>query len=551
MVWSHSIRASLATVLAAAVLASLAAQTPASPPVPVSFAVFFRSARIGTEEVVVDRTAEGWTISSKGAVGVPIEITTRRLTLRYDANWQPRELNVDATQRGQLTLMRTLVAGGTATSTITTGDAAAERTHAVPDDAVMLPGGFFAPYEALAARLKDAAAGSTFTVYIAPQGSVTATVGESASEVFDRSGGVLRARRTRLTMAGPGLPPIETIVWGDESGRLLRVSVPAQALEVLREDLASVSARRVAVPRAGDETVRVPGNGFVLAATVSKPPVATAARLPAVVLAGGADLVDRDETVAGVPVFGQLAGDLADAGFLVLRYDRRGVGQSGGRPESSTLDEYVEDLRAAVRLVHDRRDVDRNRVAVLGYADGGQVAMLAADRDDRVRALVLVAASGVSGAETTLAQLTATLARANRPEAERQSTLALQRQIQAAVVTGKGWETVPTELRRQADIPWFRSYLAFDPARVLRNTHQPVLVVHGEADWQIAPSNADRLGEIARARGRTVPVDVVKLPGLDRTLAPPGTGGTERRVSPVVARTIATWLDTALPASRR
>ena len=552
MAWFHSIRAAITPlVLAAATLVPAAAQqpAPATSPLPVSFTVFFRSTRIGSEQVMVQQTTDGWLIASSSSIGAPINVTSRRVAVQYDANWRPRDLSVEATVRGLQNVWRTKVASGTASSELVVGGLASERSHAVDADAVMLPSPFFGPYEALSARLRTAAAGSTFSVYIAPQGSVSAMVGESSVEVFDTRSGIVRARRTLITMSGPGLPPLETHVWGDESGRLLRVSVPAQALDIIRDDLASVSARRVTVPRAGDETVRVPGNGFLLSATVSKPATPAGPRLPAVVLVGGVDLVDRDEVVTGVPVFGQLASDLADAGFLVLRYDRRGTGQSGGRPEAAGLPEYTEDLRAAVKLMHDRRDVDRNRLAVIGYGDGGPVAMTAAEQDDRVRALVLVSTIGVTGAEANLARVASSLARSNRPEAERVETLALQKRIQQAVVTGKGWEGIEDDVRRQADVPWFKSYLAFDPARVMRDIHQPVLVVHGEEDWQVPASNADRLLELARARKRNVPSDLVKLPGLDRALAD-GSGGVERRVSPIVGQSIATWLNQALPAGR-
>ena len=37
--------------------------------------------------------------------------------------------------------------------------------------------------------------------------------------------------------------------------------------------------------------------------------------------------------VAGIPLFAQLAGQLAEREFVVLRYDKRGTGQSGGRTE--------------------------------------------------------------------------------------------------------------------------------------------------------------------------------------------------------------------------
>src|SRR4029434_3822925 len=95
------------------------------------------------------------------------------------------------------------------------------------------------------------------------------------------------------------------------------------------EDVASVSTRRVVISREGDEPAQVPANGFNLIRTIDKPAGAPVKRLPAVVLVGGSGPIDRDGTVADIPVYGQLANALADAGFLVLRYDKRGIGQSG------------------------------------------------------------------------------------------------------------------------------------------------------------------------------------------------------------------------------
>src|SRR5439155_51587 len=92
------------------------------------------------------------------------------------------------------------------------------------------------------------------------------------------------------------------------------------------------------------------------------PATTTAKRTPAVVLVAGSGPVDRDGSVAGIPVFGQLASALADAGFTVLRYDKRGVGQSGGRIETASLTDYADDLRAAVKYMADRKDIDPKRV---------------------------------------------------------------------------------------------------------------------------------------------------------------------------------------------
>ena len=133
----------------------------------------------------------------------------------------------------------------------------------------------------------------------------------------------------------------------DRSGRLARITYRDVGLSAIREELASVMAREVRVTREGDEQAYIPASGFNLGATVSRPKPGTG-RMPAVILVGGLGRQDRDETLYGVPVFGYLAGALADAGYLVVRYDKRGVGQSGGRVEHAGIEEYAEDVLGIV-----------------------------------------------------------------------------------------------------------------------------------------------------------------------------------------------------------
>jgi len=509
--------------------------------------------QVGTEQISLERTSEGWAISGRSQIGPPFDLVTRSLRVLYDQEWKPRGLAVDLTAGSQVIKMATTVTGTTAESQLTTNGTPSQKSDTIDEAAVLLlPGAIFAPYEAVAARLRAAAPGATLPVYVASQGSVAMTVGESVEEKIQTLGRLITARRTRITLERPGgLPPLEVEVWGDEAGRLLRVSIPAQSLDAVRDDVASVSARRVTVARAGDEQVRIPANGFSLAGTISKPAGAGGKPLPAVVLVGGPGLTDRDETLFGIPIFGQLADRLADAGYLVLRYDKRAVGQSGGRAEAATLADFAEDLRATVRLLANRKDVDRRRLAVVSHGEGGAVALLAADRENRITALVLIAAPGMTGADLNLAQVTRALAQSDRPEAEKQATIDLQKKIQSAVLTGNGWEGISPALRQQADIPWFRSFLAFDPVRIMRDVEQPVLVIQPLLDAQVPPINADRLEAAARARRKPAAVEVVRLPGLNHLLVPATTGEpaeysvlTDRNVSPTVAASIANWLQT-------
>jgi fermentation-respiration switch protein FrsA (DUF1100 family) len=142
-------------------------------------------------------------------------------------------------------------------------------------------------------------------------------------------------------------------------------------------------------------------------------------------------------------------------------------------------------------------------------------------------------------------------------EAEKQAKIELQTQINQAVMTGKGWENVPADLRRQVDNPEFQSILTNDPAKIMPDVRQPILIVQGELDTQVAPSNADRLEALARARKKAPPPTVVKVPGVNHLLVPATTGeideyGTlpDKHVSAAVSTAIVSWLGNTLTAAR-
>src|SRR5207249_2464300 len=125
----------------------------------------------------------------------------------------------------------------------------------------------FVPYEALAARLKTAATGSTIPAFVAPAVLVNVRVGESTTERIETGARTIEVRRTHVTLAptDPATSTVEADIWADPQGRLLRLSIPAQQIEVAREDIASVAARRVPISRPNDEPVKIPSNGFTLA----------------------------------------------------------------------------------------------------------------------------------------------------------------------------------------------------------------------------------------------------------------------------------------------
>ncbi|HEY7291326.1 MAG TPA: alpha/beta fold hydrolase [Vicinamibacterales bacterium] len=517
--------------------------------------IFVKNMPIGTEQVNLTRTADGWTISSTGRLAPPVDSIARRLEVRYTQDWRPREFMFDGTARGSAQTIHTVVDGTTATSDVTTAGEHSQKTDTIDANAVLvLTNTFFGPFEAVAARLRTAAVGSDIPAFAVPTASFAIRVGETHAEQIQTTARLISARRTEIKLVLPGAA-LDGNIWTDEAGRFIRLSIPIQSLEVVREDVASVAARSVAISRANDESIRIPANGFVLAGTLSRPTEAPPAggRLPAVVLVGGSGPTDRDETIAGIPILGQIADAIAGAGFMVVRYDKRGIGQSGGRSESAGLADYSEDVRAAVKFLSDRKDVDPKRIAVIGHSEGGAVAMIAASKDKRIAAVGLLATNGVSGAELVLAQQTHALDRLQLSPEERQAKIDLQKRIHEAVLTGKGWDQVPPELRKPVDTPEFQSILSNDPAKVMPDVRQPILIVQGELDKTVDPSNADRLDALAKKRKNQPPVEVAKIPGVNHLLVPAKTGETDeygslpdKHVSTAVTQALVEWLKKTL-----
>jgi pimeloyl-ACP methyl ester carboxylesterase len=514
------------------------------------YTLFLRSRPIGQEAVTVIRRGGGWLIRGNNQLGAPLDVVTRTAEIEYDGQWHPTRLLLDGTSRGQDVTIRTTFADGHATSDILVGGVASKKADAVAADTVVLPNGFLGSYAALARRLRGQRAGVTLRGYIAPQVEVPIRIDDVVPERIETPRQAIASTRYALVISNP--PPggdMPVSVWIDADGALLRMSLPAQGLDFARNDVASAATRTTAFSIPGDEAVRIPASGFNLAANVTKPAGAKGP-LPAIVLIGGSGSSDRDGVLAGIPVLGQIAADLVEAGFFVVRYDKRGVGQSGGRTETATISDYAEDVRAIVTwLEKSRKDVDKKRIGLVGHSEGAWVAMAVAARDKRVAAIALVAGVGTRGGDLILEQQQQLFAQMKTPEAERQEKIELQRRINDAALKGTGWEGIPEGMRNAADTPWFQSFLAFDPARVMKDVRQPVLVVQGELDTQVAPRHADLLADLARARNRKVAVDVAKIPGVNHLLVPATTGMVseyptlaDKEVSSTATAAIATWM---------
>jgi fermentation-respiration switch protein FrsA (DUF1100 family) len=119
-----------------------------------------------------------------------------------------------------------------------------------------------------------------------------------------------------------------------------------------------------------------------------------------------------------------------------------------------------------------------------------------------------------------------------------------RRILEQAGVTGE-----PAEAQVRALLtPWMRSFLTYDPLPALRELAVPVLVLAGEKDTQVPPT--ENLGPADRAlrEGGNPDVTTEVLPGLNHLFQTADTGSPaeyariEETFAPRALATIADWI---------
>ena len=126
----------------------------------------------------------------------------------------------------------------------------------------------------------------------------------------------------------------------------------------------------------------------------------TGSNFPAVVLVAGSGPHDRDENVFGHRPFLLLADALSRNGFVVLRYDERGVGDTKGGDPLAPTEPLATDAMAALRYLKTRPEVNAAQAGIMGHSEGGMIAIMnAAKHPDEVAYIVSLAGTGVSGLE--------------------------------------------------------------------------------------------------------------------------------------------------------
>ncbi len=295
---------------------------------------------------------------------------------------------------------------------------------------------------------------------------------------------------------------------------------------------------------------------------------------PAIVLLSGSGAQDRDETIFGHKPFWVLADHLTRNGIAVLRFDDRGVGDSGGDQKKTTMLDHAEDALAAVRYLKDRKDIDPKKIGLIGHSEGALLAALAAEQSNDVALIVMLAGNAIPGDELLYLQAGAILEASGVDEKTREKNRAVQKAFidlvrkkespakieeafarwlaeQLQEVPEDAKEAAEAQLRaefRKVQTPWMRHFIDFDPQTTLRKIACPVLVLIGELDRQVPPDPNLQEARQALLAGGNTDVTVKELPKLNHLFQTAKTGTPqeyrkiEETFAPAALKEITTWI---------
>jgi dienelactone hydrolase len=480
----------------AAATAAPVVPPPRPPDAAYSYALQARGMALGSSTVVVDGSTPG-TIVVKESASMTLPRYTATTMMRYDA----------ATLRETAYTADVNLTGGTQHTVVTMKPGAMTVTATPTGGTADIPADPSAPLE----LISDNLAGSSIMVpailhatgaqafTLAVLSGAKALVCKVVSDPLPARPAFVPASDVELALDVAG---IRFLYWYDPATYVVHdLAIPAQQADYrLTATTAPGGAVPTPAPRASALPTAAPHfssrdvqftsrDGTMLAGTLTVP---DRGRAPfgAVVFVHGSGPTDRDETIGPNPFFLQLSNALSNAGYAVLRYDKRGIAKSGGASTSGTRGELLDDVKAAYRFVRAQREVDAKHGYLLGHSEGGELVPTVAAQEPAVAGIVLMAPPSLPLWEISMRQVLASVSPDRRAAMEKEELAALD-----AIRHG-------TE-RKDA---WYRSSMDLDPAVDIARVRAPILILQGEGDAQVSPQDLPRLANAARASNRDVTV---------------------------------------------
>jgi pimeloyl-ACP methyl ester carboxylesterase len=213
-------------------------------------------------------------------------------------------------------------------------------------------------------------------------------------------------------------------------------------------------------------------------------------KIPVVLIIGDAGAIDRDgnnpKTGLTANTYKILANDLGKNGIASLRYDKRMVGQSVSVTKESQLsmDDYGDDAASLIALLND--DQRFSKVILFGHGEGSLTAMLALIDNPPIKGFITAEGAGEQADKLLTEQM-------------KSKSKIIQDEFKAILDSlrkGKTTDNVDPALyniARPSLQHFLMSWCRIIPAKGIKRIKEPVLIIHGSTDLQMAVDNAEKL----------------------------------------------------------
>lgn len=356
-----------------------------------------------------------------------------------------------------------------------------------------------------------------------------------------------------------------TWVQGEQSARLTLTPVEA----VTDDEVGSASVSRQQRPekpypyQTEEVTFHNEADEVTLAGTLTTPDAK--GPHPGVVLLHGSGSNGRDYEFRGQKIFRVLADHLTRQGVAVLRYDMRGVGESGGSLGSARLEDLSEDAASALRYLKARSDTDASHVGLVAHSMGGMIAASIHNQFESTAFLALLAPPSVAGYEVLSKQSARFADAGGATAAEVDSIEQLSHRVFEILRSARDSAGAATQLkslfegRREQGDPlqltvesntsaWFRDFVRYDPRPDISQVDVPVLALFGEQDLGVPPHQNAGPMRTALAESPSKRTSVRVLDGLNHFLQPAErdssatTAKSETIIAPEVLAQLTEWI---------
>lgn len=234
---------------------------------------------------------------------------------------------------------------------------------------------------------------------------------------------------------------------------------------------------------------------------------------PTALLIAGSGPLDRNgnHQKMALELSRDLAGILAGAGWASLRFDKRGVGESGGDYLSSGFFDEFADVEAALQWLRDQEDF--GPIIAVGHSAGALMAAELASRPRDVAGAVLLAATAKTGEETLrwqTEQMQDHIVPAPVSAVLRLFGTSVVKQQEKAVARLKTTTTDTARIQLvKTNARWMREFIAYDPVPTLRRAQVPLLAITGSKDVQVDATDLALIADVAPEGSQTIVVDGV------------------------------------------